>query len=179
MKTRKTGGLPAKLEAVRRRFDRWRKAHRPRSRIPDTLWDVAVRTAGTDGIHPTTRALRLDYYSLKERLEQHAAAEAESAERSTAGAFLELAGPSSVGPCECTVEWGGQGRGEDAAFSPRRRVARSGGAEPELLEPHVMIQLTPQMRILVAVEPVDFRNYAVTAVMRSRAAADAGGGDRA
>ena len=31
-----------------------------------------------------------------------------------------------------------------------------------------MIQLTPQMRILVAVEPVDFRNYAVTAVMRSR-----------
>ena len=30
-----------------------------------------------------------------------------------------------------------------------------------------MIQLTPQMRILVAIEPADFRNYAVTEVMRS------------
>jgi len=46
MKTRKTRGLPAKLEAVRRRFDRWRKAHRPRSRIPDALWSVAVKMAG-------------------------------------------------------------------------------------------------------------------------------------
>jgi len=31
-----------------------------------------------------------------------------------------------------------------------------------------MIQLTPHMRILVAVEPVDFRNYAVTVFMPSR-----------
>ena len=29
-----------------------------------------------------------------------------------------------------------------------------------------MIQLTPQMRILVAVEPVDFRRYALCPVMR-------------
>jgi len=61
--------------------------------------------AGKHGIHRTARALRLDYYSLKERVERHAAAEAESAEGSTAGAFLELAGPASVGSCTCTVEW--------------------------------------------------------------------------
>ena len=30
-----------------------------------------------------------------------------------------------------------------------------------------MIQVTPQMRILVAVEPVDFRNYAERTVMQS------------
>ncbi len=30
-----------------------------------------------------------------------------------------------------------------------------------------MIQLTPQMRILLAVEPTDFRRYAERAVMRS------------
>ena len=30
-----------------------------------------------------------------------------------------------------------------------------------------MIQITPQMRIRVAVEPADFRNYAELAVMRS------------
>ena len=30
-----------------------------------------------------------------------------------------------------------------------------------------MIQTSPTMRILVAIEPVDFRNYAVTVIMRS------------
>jgi len=35
------------------------------------------------------------------------------------------------------------------------------------------------VQVWVATTPVDMRNYAVTAVMRSRAAADAGGGDRA
>jgi hypothetical protein len=30
-----------------------------------------------------------------------------------------------------------------------------------------MLQITPQMKILVAVEPADFRNYAVSEVMRS------------
>jgi hypothetical protein len=31
-----------------------------------------------------------------------------------------------------------------------------------------MLQLTPQTRILVSVEPVDFRNYAESEVMQSR-----------
>ena len=35
--------------------------------------------------------------------------------------------------------------------------ARPGGAEPELLESAAMIQLTPQMRIVAAIEPADFR----------------------
>lgn len=105
MKTRKTRGLPAKLVAVRRRFDRWRKAHRPRSHISDALWSIAVRMAGRHGLHRTARALRLDYYGLKERIEQHFAAEAESAERRTAGVFLKLAPPSSIGPWESIVEW--------------------------------------------------------------------------
>ena len=33
-----------------------------------------------------------------------------------------------------------------------------------------MIQITPQMRVLVAVEPVDFRNYAEFGIMRSNLA---------
>src|SRR5271163_4760877 len=38
-----------------------------------------------------------------------------------------------------------------------RRGSRSGGLGTRLLECRVMIQITPQMRILVAVEPADFR----------------------
>ena len=33
-----------------------------------------------------------------------------------------------------------------------------------------MIQITPQMRILVAIKPADFRSYAVREVMRSSVA---------
>jgi len=135
MKTCKTGGLPAKLEVVRRQFDRWRKAHRPRSRIPDSLWDVAVRTAGRHGLHPTARTLRLDYYRLKERLEQHAAAEAGPTERRMAGAFLELAGPSAGGPCACTVEW------EDATGA-RMRLSLQGVATPDLAALRTCFEIT-------------------------------------
>ena len=37
-----------------------------------------------------------------------------------------------------------------------------------------MIQITPQMRIFLAVEPVDFRKYAETVVMQSRSRNSAG-----
>jgi hypothetical protein len=40
-----------------------------------------------------------------------------------------------------------------------------------------MIQLTPQSRIFVATEPVDFRHYAELAVMPSPAVFNALGGD--
>src|SRR5579859_920942 len=36
--------------------------------------------------------------------------------------------------------------------------SRFGGVEPQLLGVGLMLQITPQMRILVAVQPVDFRN---------------------
>jgi hypothetical protein len=52
---------------------------------------------------------------------------------------------------------GEHGRREDADSTPQRRDARLGGHQSELLESQVMIQITPQMRVLAAVEPVDFR----------------------
>lgn len=124
MKPRKTRSLPAQLEAVRRRFERWRRSHRPRARIPDSLWAVAVRTAGRHGIHCTARTLRLDYYSLQERITQQAA-DADTTERKAAGAFLELPPPAAGGPCECTVEW------EDGAGA-KMRLWLKGVTTPDL-----------------------------------------------
>jgi len=43
MQPHKTRGLPAKLDALRRPFGRWREAPRPCSRIPDALWFVVVK----------------------------------------------------------------------------------------------------------------------------------------
>jgi hypothetical protein len=47
MSTKQKRGLPARLEAVRRRIDHWRLARKARSRIPDSLWASAVKMART------------------------------------------------------------------------------------------------------------------------------------
>ncbi len=69
MDTRETHDLPARLEALRRRFERWRGIRKARSPIPDPLWAGAVKLVGTYGLCRTARTLRLDYYSLKKRVE--------------------------------------------------------------------------------------------------------------
>jgi hypothetical protein len=152
MNANKTSDLPAGLESVRRRFERWRRTRKGHARIPDALWGAAVRAAGTYGVHRTVRALRLDYYSLKDRVEQQASAALDPAARAATGrpsarkrfggreadharslpAFLELARPTDhdfagapVVPCQCTVEW------EDAAGA-KMRVELKGTAMPDL-----------------------------------------------
>ncbi len=74
MGTRKTRDLPARLEGVRRRFERWRRTRKVRSRIPEPLWASAVKMAGTYGIHRTAKALRLNYYALKKRVTEEGVA---------------------------------------------------------------------------------------------------------
>ncbi len=54
-------------------MERWRANRQARERIPEPLWDAAVKVAGRYGVHRTAKSLRLDYYSLKRRLEREAA----------------------------------------------------------------------------------------------------------
>jgi len=119
MDTQKTRDLSARLEGLRRRFERWRGTHKSRSRIPETLWASAVKMAGRYGLHRTAKALRLDYYvlkkrvehgprkgigrSLKKRVEQEGSALADRPKKGVA-AFVELTPPPFVGACECTLD---------------------------------------------------------------------------
>jgi hypothetical protein len=59
----------AQLQALRGRVEHWR-AHRDggRSRVPEDLWNAAVEVARVAGVHATSKALRFNYYSLKDRL---------------------------------------------------------------------------------------------------------------
>jgi hypothetical protein len=57
------------LEKVCQRFAKWRQDRAPRARIPERLWTAAVARARASGLNRTARALHLDYYSLKKRLE--------------------------------------------------------------------------------------------------------------
>jgi hypothetical protein len=121
----KTRELPAGMEAVRRRFEHWRRTHKARSRIPDSLWAAAVRLVGRCGLHRTSRALRLDYYSLKERAEHGSAAAVDFDESFATPAFVELSPAPTVGRCECTVEL-------ENAGGAKMRVHLEGVAMPDL-----------------------------------------------
>jgi hypothetical protein len=65
--------------------------------------------AGRYGLYRTARALRVEYYSLKKRVEQQSAASRRRRESGSVAAFVELPPPPLVGVCDCILEM------EDAA----------------------------------------------------------------
>lgn len=92
------GSLPADLERARSRFRAWRGRRKIGTRIPRTLWALAVRLAKAHGVCRTAAALGLDYYSLKKRTESPG-----TARQPDGPAFVELAAPVMVAR-QCQVE---------------------------------------------------------------------------
>ena len=132
MGTSKTHDIPARLEGVRQRFERWRQTRKHGSRIPDSLWASAVKMARSYGIHRVAMVLRLDYYSLKERVEQQSIVAPDPPKRTAATTFLELAPATNrgfitapVGGCECTLEF-------ENAGGAKMRVHLKGAQTPDL-----------------------------------------------
>lgn len=125
MRGRRDGAVPPRLARAAKRFAEWRRGRALGTRIPESLWALAVELAASHGVCQTAATLRLDYYGLKERV---AAKALTSGPRRVSGplpAFVELAASSLVAPAECTIEF------ENAAGS--MRVHLKGGHVPDLL----------------------------------------------
>lgn len=86
------------IDHLGKRLDAWRKAHRPRARIPSRLWNAAVRVAEQCGLNRTAKALHLDYYDLKKRLD------AGSVRSGLAPSFIELRPSAPEASSECVIE---------------------------------------------------------------------------
>ena len=123
MGIRHTGNLPARLEVVRRRFERWRASRKGRARIPDTLWASAALVAETFGISRTAQALRVNPSRLKKHLAQKLAAS--EPELECAPRFVELGPFSPNGSCECVLEL-------EAGNGAKMRIELKGIAAPDL-----------------------------------------------
>ena len=67
----------------------WRKQRQPGSRIPEPLWQLAVRLVNSYGLSRTATALRLDYYRLKKQV-----AAARRQPESSHPAFVEVPAPA-------------------------------------------------------------------------------------
>jgi hypothetical protein len=124
MGTRQAHPLPARLEGVRRRFERWRQTRKIPSPIPGRLWAAAARMASTYGISRTAKTLRVNYQALKQRVDEGGVGTGESG-KSTAATFLELAPPARAGSCQCTLEL------EDVSGT-KMRVHLQGTETPDL-----------------------------------------------
>ena len=60
--------IPA-LGEIRLQIEQWRGTRAHRTAMPEDLWQSAAAVARVHGLHLVARALHLDYYSLKRRLE--------------------------------------------------------------------------------------------------------------
>ena len=92
-------GLPPDLALGRSRFQAWRGERKLGERIPQPLWDLAVRLAKVHGVSRTAAALGLDYYGLQRRTGAVAAPAP-----SSNPAFVEMSAPILVGK-ECRLEF--------------------------------------------------------------------------
>ncbi len=82
------GQLPPDLGRGRSQFQAWRERRQAGERIPQPLWEMAVRLAKVHGVSRTATALGLDYYSLQKRAEAAA-----TPPRSGVPAFVVLTSP--------------------------------------------------------------------------------------
>lgn len=58
------------LLALRKRVERWRRERlNQAARIPQELWDEAVRVVRIEGLNATATALRFEYYALKKHVD--------------------------------------------------------------------------------------------------------------
>ena len=122
MRSRKTRGIPARLEAGRRRFEQWRRTRKGHARIPESLWKSAVKLAGAYGLCRTAQTPRLDYNALKTRVNAMTPDDPCGPET----AFVELAPPPRAGLPECTVELEHPG-------GAKMRIHLKGAAGPDLV----------------------------------------------
>ena len=91
--------VPPELARARERFGSWRRTRQPKSRNPGAVVGMAVKLTSAHGLHRTAAVLRLDYYSLKKRVEA-----TQGPQSSPGPAFIELP-PAVTAGRECVMEF--------------------------------------------------------------------------
>ena len=80
---------------VRRQLERWRGNRKKGARIPEPIWQAAVEVAREHGLWQTAKELRLDYYSLQDRV---------ASSNGDTGEFIEIPLPATAMRPDCVVE---------------------------------------------------------------------------
>ena len=121
---REASALPDPLAKATRRFEGWR-SKRIEKRIPEELWNLAVGLGRRYGVSRTSRALRLQYYALKERME--AGLETHPTEQTSSPAFVEIRTTPFPAGQTAQVEF-------ESPSGAKMRVEVNGEVSPGLVE---------------------------------------------
>ena len=96
----KTTPIPEPIAQLQLQLDQFRSTQRPRTKLPESLWQAAVELARQYGVYPVAHPLRLDYVRLKRRL----SGVTKLRRRSAKPAFVELIAAPSATLEECVIE---------------------------------------------------------------------------
>ena len=118
--------IPAELKELSHQIEQWRSTRPHRMQMPEPLWTFAANLAARYSVAQVSRFLRLDYYSLKERVqpeERHPIRVSES--RSSGPTFIELLSLTAPAVSECSIEL-------EHPRGQRMRIHVRGAALPDL-----------------------------------------------
>ena len=104
MAGRKRQALALDLSQAATRFERWRQKRVKGERIPEQLWTLATALAGCHGVSRTAGVLKLDYYTLKERLTQPSRHIGGASRATPPPSFVELRPGPLPSPSPCEIE---------------------------------------------------------------------------
>jgi hypothetical protein len=114
--------IPEAIVQLQRQLDQFRSTQPRRTKLPESLWQVAVELARQYGIYPVAHPLRLDYMGLKKRL-----GGVPSRRKANKPAFVELIPPHTTPLEECVIEFdapsGSKMRIQWKAVAPRDWVS--------------------------------------------------------
>ena len=101
MKTLAASSKKTAIEKVRKQFEQWRKTREEREMIPDRLWEKAVSLYPQYPASQISKALRLNYHNLKQRIDNQSTDPCLPAQPF----FIDVGVSEKISPsCECIVE---------------------------------------------------------------------------
>ena len=101
MKRKSTLPILEPIAQLQRQLDQFRSTQLRRTKLPESLWQAAVKLARQHGVYAVAHPLRLDYMGLKKRLSGVVHPRGKLGKP----AFVELVAPHPVSMDECVIEF--------------------------------------------------------------------------
>ena len=102
---RKSTPIPEPIAQLRRQLEQFRSIQSGRTKLPEPLWQAAVKLARQYGVYPVAHPLRLDYGRLKKQLGGTPTRQ----RRASKPAFVEFIAPGRTTPEEYGIEFESSG----------------------------------------------------------------------
>jgi hypothetical protein len=90
---RKSTPIPEPIAQLQCQLDQFRSTHPRRTKLPESLWQVAVELAREHGVYSVAHPLRLDYMRLKKQL---GGVPTRRQKKATKPTFVELISPPGL-----------------------------------------------------------------------------------